>query len=201
MNYNKSTAVKEVFMKRIFVSIICLIILAGCSFSKGSSVNNGQSNEGMRVNNGMIQYKDSNGNWIDLLSTDELESLTNIEVQNGKDGQDGKDGVDGKNGLQGAQGIQGIPGPQGPQGPQGATGPAGQNGKDGKDGTQVTLSSEGELILDGKKTGFYLIKKESSSTPTPTVEPTEMPNRYKLNVLYFEMEIIYTISMSTKDHI
>ncbi|MBR2829499.1 MAG: hypothetical protein IKE68_03015, partial [Solobacterium sp.] len=35
----------------------------------------------------------------------------------------------------------------------------GSDGRNGKDGTQVTISEDGELLLDGKRTGYILLRK------------------------------------------
>ena len=76
----------------------------------------------------------------------------NTQIIRGEKGEKGDTGATGKTGATGAKGEKGD---------KGDTGAAGKDGKDGKDGTQVTIDSDGQLVLDGVGTGYYLTKKES----------------------------------------
>lgn len=123
-------------MKKIILLSLCFIIV-GCA--SASTKNDNSPN--VRVNNqGEIQYMASDGEWI---------SFGNVEVKDGEVGADGKDGNSGIAGLNGKDGIAGL---------NGKDGINGVNGKNGVNGSIVSLTEYGELVIDGKKTGYWLSK-------------------------------------------
>ena len=165
-----------------------------------------QINGTMRISDGNIQYQGEDGTWKTLCAVSDFEkAIQYYENSSNKNdnvspsaasstvvvqGPKGDTGLTGAKGETGATGATGAVGPKGEKGDTGATGPKGAKGDTGpagpagKDGTQVTIDAEGQLLLDGKPTGYLLIKKGTPVEPTPgpdtptpsqTPEPTPTP--------------------------
>ena len=166
--------------KRVLLFVLPFLLL-GCSRTETNQTEKEIIEANIRVKNEIVQYRDEDGIWKDLTTVEILQNLTPeeqatesrefiaISGSNGTNGADGKAGTDGKEGQRGPQGIQGR------TGATGAIGPRGNDGRNGKDGTQVTIAEDGELLLDGKGTGYCLVKKTAGNTPTPKPEPTTTP--------------------------
>ncbi len=175
-------------------------VIGGCKSSTGADVairneevseNEVQIEESIRVENNTIRYLTEDGTWKTLCTVDELSSVItsvkekdrdtvtadttdNTNITTAAAGAKGDSGEKGDTGTKGAKGDKGDTGATGSVGPMGPAGPAGKDGSDGEDGTKVTISNDGELMLDGKGTGYYLIRK-TEPIPTPTAEPTPTP--------------------------
>ena len=173
--------------RKIFCLFLAILMLAGCA---GKAEENNNSSETissspnvegvMRINNGEVQYQNADGTWATLCTSSDLQNAISASKENektggtntvqaasttpsttviqGPKGEKGDTGAIGPVGPAGATGPMGPAGPKGEKGDTGATGPA---GKDGKDGTQVTIDSNGQLVLNGVGTGYYLTKKDS----------------------------------------
>ena len=160
-------------------------MLTGCASGAAASTT-GASNDSspsLRIQNGVLEYQDESGNWnavanqksADAASDEAEEKAENasskgttsfpsgsqnsapaqtpsvVQVQKGEKGDKGDKGDTGAMGAAGAAGAAGT------------TGSTGANGKDGKDGTVVTIGNDGELFLDGKATGYLLVKKNNDN--------------------------------------
>ena len=79
----------------------------------------------------------------------QIETMTSLDICNGKDGRDGADGADGPPGKDGVDGQDGADGAQGPQGPAGNDGVDGQDGADGAQGPQGPAGNDGVDGTDG----------------------------------------------------
>lgn len=190
--------------RKMTAGIICLTLLAACGSQKNDTQISDQSemvvgnaavqlSGAMRVNGGNIQYQDEEGNWNTLCSANEFEGVIKEYRSSGENETAISEnlaapttvvqelrGATGAKGDKGDTGPTGATGPKGETGATGATGAAGKDGKDGKDGTQVAIDADGQLLLDGKPTGYMLIKKISPTptptpTPVPTLDPTPVP--------------------------
>ncbi len=161
------------------------LMLTGCASGAAASTT-GASNDSspsLRIQNGVLEYQDESGNWnavanqksADAASDEAEEKAENasskgttsfpsgsqnsapaqtpsvVQVQKGEKGDKGDKGDTGAMGAAGAAGAAGT------------TGSTGANGKDGKDGTVVTIGNDGELFLDGKATGYLLVKKNNDN--------------------------------------
>ncbi|MCF0116067.1 MAG: hypothetical protein HUJ56_12020, partial [Erysipelotrichaceae bacterium] len=169
-------------MKKIAVILLSLLMIVGCTTSNPSS-SSSESVDSIRVKDGVLQYVDENGNWMDIASIETLRGENGLDGADGKDGVDGKDGINGLNGTNGINGVNGLDGVNGVNGTNGKDGINGTNGKDGINGTAgtiVTVSADGELYLDGVPTGFLLVKmnddsedddSSSSESTMPVLEP------------------------------
>ena len=194
-----------------------------------------QINGAMRISDGNIQYQGEDGTWKTLCAVSDFEEAIQYYENSGNkndnaspstapstvvvQGPKGDTGLTGAKGETGATGATGAVGPKGEKGDTGATGPKGDKGDTGpagpagKDGTQVTIDAEGQLLLDGKPTGYLLIKKGTpvepapgpdtptpsqtpESTPTPTPAPTDYPGdgKYKVTFILFADGKYYSYS-------
>ncbi|MBR2829189.1 MAG: hypothetical protein IKE68_01425, partial [Solobacterium sp.] len=139
--------------KRVLLFVLPFLLL-GCSRTETNQTEKEIIEANIRVKNEIVQYRDEDGTWKDLTTVEILQNLTAEEpvtdsreeviISTGTNGTDGKAGTDGKEGQRGLQGIQGR--------------------TNGKDGTQVTIAEDGELLLDGKGTGYILWKKPGETS-------------------------------------
>lgn len=171
--------------KQLITAMMASLMLTGCASGAAASTT-GASNDSspsLRIQNGVLEYQDESGNWnavanqksADAASDEAEEKAENasskgttsfpsgsqnsapaqtpsvVQVQKGEKGDKGDKGDTGAMGAAGAAGAAGT------------TGSTGANGKDGKDGTVVTIGNDGELFLDGKATGYLLVKKNNDN--------------------------------------
>ena len=135
----------------------------------------------LRLNGGNIEVQNADGTWSAFCSASDLQNA--IAVSKTSPVQTAEPSktpvataetkvIQGQKGNTGATGQKGDTGTTGPAGPTGATGAAGKDGVNGKDGTQVTIDSEGQLMLNGIGTGYYLMKKGGSDDKEKIAAPT-----------------------------
>jgi hypothetical protein len=177
-------------MKKIMISVMALFLSAGCAAGNASASAGSPS---LRVQDGQLQYQDESGNWNAVANQDAVEEALKepaeqtaapeasktpeVEESSSSSQQTQSAAV-----IQGAAGEKGEKGDKGDIGNTGPAGRAGLAGKDGADGTIVSIGAEGELLIDGKGTGYYLVKgnpsvpsSEPTQVPTPTTTPTSKP--------------------------
>ena len=164
-------------MKRLCNAILIagIVFLSGCA--SGNTVNNTDNNiseeqktssadvlpaEGtVRYADHSLQYLNASGQWVTIPAEKLLETGKTVTEET-------KESVivqQGSGSTSGTTAVKGAKGDKGEKGETGLTGASGTPGKDGSDGTAVTILETGELCLDGAKTGYFLIKAESSDNP------------------------------------
>ena len=132
----------------------------------------------LRLNGGNIEVQNGDGTWSVFCSASDLQNA--ISASKTKKSQTATpettatviQGPRGYTGATGPAGVKGDTGQKGDTGATGATGAAGKDGVNGKDGTQVTIDSEGQLMLNGIGTGYYLMKKGGSDDKEKIAAPT-----------------------------
>lgn len=197
---------REMDMRRI-ISVICAVLLCtACTSAVANTSTESPTSEcssetvtttesGMRVSDGNIEYVDDNGEWTVLSSVDDFQKTIQLEkALEGLDleslsSQTAPAATASTVAVTGPKGDKGDKGDTGATGATGPAGPKGDKGDPGKDGTQVSISSDGELLLNGQPTGYQLMRKlmptakpegtatpEPLDTPTPTPSPTPIPS-------------------------
>lgn len=128
----------------------------------------------LRLNGGNIEVQNGDGTWSAFCSASDLQNAIAVSktspVQTAT--PETTTVIQGPRGYTGATGPAGVKGDTGQKGDTGATGAAGKDGVNGKDGTQVTIDSEGQLMLNGIGTGYYLMKKGGSDDKEKIAAPT-----------------------------
>ncbi|MBR2768673.1 MAG: collagen-like protein [Solobacterium sp.] len=178
---------------KIAVCSLAVIFAAGCAGQNGTlNAESALADGSVRISEGNVSYKNADGTWTVVCTVSDLQkaidTAQNPTTIEGPKGEQGAQGVKGDKGDPGATGPAGPAGPQGEKGEKGDkgdkgekgdTGAAGKNGKDGrdgkdgKDGTQVTIAQDGQLLLDGKRTGYYLSTNGEITPLTPEPEKTD----------------------------
>ena len=65
-------------MKKIISILMCAVLLTGCA---GKNSNNANTDETIRVTDGVIQYSDDSGTWYNLITVEELMALKEMANQ------------------------------------------------------------------------------------------------------------------------
>lgn len=164
-------------MKRLIIACVAAALAAGCGSAPAqAAVSSSDLSPAFRVQNGQLEYKDETGNWMAVAKQETLDSALaelQSEINSGKTENAERAPVNTPASSTKTIVIQGQKGEQGPAGQNGAAGAKGADGKDGMNGTVVTIGSDGELIINGSGTGYYLVKKgqPSDSSPVPMTTP------------------------------
>lgn len=181
---------KKTWLK-IAVCSLAVIFAAGCAGQNSTlDAESALADGSVRISEGNVSYKNADGSWTVVCTVSDLQkaidTAQNPTTIEGPKGEQGLQGVKGDKGDTGATGPAGPAGPQGEKGEKGDKGDKGEkgepgedgrNGKDGKDGTQVTISADGQLLLDGRRTGYYL---SSNGEITPSIPESDQPDYSKI---------------------
>lgn len=208
--------------QKIAIWIIGALLVSGCAQTiteNSNGIAETQMGDGnVRIANGNLQYQNADGTWVALCTVADLQMVSSLTESFDGAGfvsspiptstPSTLQGIKGDTGATGAKGEKGETGATGAKGEKGDTGATGANGKDGKNGTVVSVDKEGQLILDGIGTGYYLTKKESGGKPkiaaptnltitpySPTQWFLKADNDYK--VAYYEVNIDDGVSLFT----
>lgn len=165
-------------MKKIMIAAMAVFLSAGCAAGGAAD-----SSPELRIQNGQLQYQDESGNWNSVANEDQVETLMNASAESKAEPSEPEktphvkeisSPEPMKQSGTAIMGAKGDKGEKGNNGDKGETGPSGAAGKDGTDGTIVTIGADGELILNGKPTGYLLTKKSSTSNLLKTPEITNV---------------------------
>ena len=166
-------------MKRLIIACVAAALAAGCGSAPAQApVSSSDLSPAFRVQNGQLEYQDETGNWMAVANQETLDSALaalQSEIKSGKTENAEHAPVNSPASSTKTIVIHGQKGDQGPAGQNGAPGAKGADGKDGMNGTVVTIGSDGELIINGSGTGYYLVKKGQPSNPSPVPMPTSVP--------------------------
>lgn len=169
-------------MKKLIIVFATAALMAGCgSAAVAAAPSSSETSPNFRVQNGRLQYQDEDGNWMTVANQESLDSALSAlqtEMSAAQSENSERNTVNTPSPSTKTIVIQGPKGEQGPAGQTGVAGAKGADGKDGANGTVVTIGADGELIINGSPTGYYLIKEQpsaSSPAPMPTSFPTPTP--------------------------
>lgn len=163
-------------MKKIIIVVVTVFLSAGCAAGGPADLT-----PALRVQDGGLQYQDESGNWKAVANQDAVKDA--LEQSAGKEADPSEAGkapeieesLSSPAAIQGAKGEKGDKGNKGDKGDKGDSGPAGPAGKDGSNGTVVTIGLDGELIMNGRPTGYLLTKKTGTNylLDTPKITKVE----------------------------